>query len=235
MGINVRCVRCGAEQEGILCSNCGALLRIPERVDYFTLLGEVPRPFLEEDSLREKHHKISQQIHPDKFQTKSPEEKLLAEQWSSLLNKAFFTLKDPTERVPYLVSLHTGEDPKKARTENVSEWTVKLFQQVRTACAQADTYLGQRKSASYRIVAASLAADRAAETQIENLRALKQLLETMRARIIHDLKRIDERWLSTDLEKRKNLIPLLSKVAGDLSRLAKFESLIEERLLQLKV
>lgn len=232
MSQHAKCIKCGYASEGTFCEKCGIVMPIPTDLNYFKLLGFEARPVIPDEQLKEAHLKLSQLLHPDKFQTRSKAELDLAIQWSSSVNKAYATLKDPAERIPYLVSLDTGKDPKLARTAAVSKWTLSLYQNVGAACQEADKLIAQKKTAS-RIVAATLV--REIEKHSKDLASLKELSSQMRSRALADLEKIDVQWLKSTPEKKQVLIRLLSKMGGDLSYLAKVDSLLEERLLQLRI
>jgi molecular chaperone HscB len=55
--------------------------------------------------LKEKNHQLQQQVHPDRFVNSSDAEKREAMQVTSLVNQAFNTLKDPVERLQYMLTL----------------------------------------------------------------------------------------------------------------------------------
>jgi len=229
--MEITCQKCRRTTELPVCESCGIVAPVPTVVSYFELFGLQLRPVILEEDLKEAHLKLSQKVHPDRFQGRPRDELELAVQWSSLINKAYATLKDPTERIPYLVGLETGKDPKLARTAAVSRWTLSLFNNVRQACEAADALI--TKKISSRIVAAALLEQR--QRHADSLQGLKDLVAKMRERTIDDLKKIDEHWPEATPDKRGALVKLLSKIGGDLAYLAKMDSLLEERLLQLSI
>jgi molecular chaperone HscB len=53
--------------------------------------------------LDREYKELQKKLHPDKFATKSLDEKLLSTNASSAINMAYHTLKDPVSRAEYMV------------------------------------------------------------------------------------------------------------------------------------
>ncbi len=62
------------------------------------LLGFGGRPEIDEKELQGRYYELSRRLHPDRFQTGSPQEQRVSLQATSLLNAAFTTLKDVESR-----------------------------------------------------------------------------------------------------------------------------------------
>lgn len=91
---------------GPVCDRCQKLQPLPERADRFRVLGLASRKMdLDPRRLEESFHSLSRQVHPDRFQTRSPEERRIAEERSAALNVAYRTLRDPHLRAGYLLEL----------------------------------------------------------------------------------------------------------------------------------
>lgn len=73
--------------------------------NYFTLFG-LPTQFDVDLNLLDMHYrKIQTEVHPDKFVTASPTERLQSMQKATLANEAYQTLKHPTSRARHLLAL----------------------------------------------------------------------------------------------------------------------------------
>lgn len=57
------------------------------------------------NQLKEKNHKLQQQVHPDRFANSDDAEKREAMQITSLVNEAYNTLKIPVARLQYMLTL----------------------------------------------------------------------------------------------------------------------------------
>lgn len=72
-------------------------------LDFFELMG-YPESFdIDTKSLTQKYRDLQRQLHPDKYSLKSEKEKQIAEEQSSYVNKAYFTLLKPLPRALYLL------------------------------------------------------------------------------------------------------------------------------------
>jgi molecular chaperone HscB len=75
-------------------------------MNYFEVFGLSQKLGIDIKALERTFHELSRKYHPDYFTTASPEEKGRALRMTALLNDAYRTLRDPTRRVEYLLSLH---------------------------------------------------------------------------------------------------------------------------------
>ena len=72
---------------------------------YFQIF-QLDRTFqVDQEILTQRFHELQLSVHPDKFVTSTDQEKRLAVQWSTQINIAFDTLKNPLLRAIYLLSL----------------------------------------------------------------------------------------------------------------------------------
>lgn len=78
--------------------------------DYYSLFC-LPSTFkLDTNGLRHQFLKLQRLLHPDKFSLATGETKESSASWSSFLNKAYETLKDPQKRAVYLYQLRSGRN-----------------------------------------------------------------------------------------------------------------------------
>lgn len=73
--------------------------------NYFTLLGLTPDFAIDIAQLDDNYRQLQAKVHPDKFVTASPAERLQSMQSATLANDAYQTLKYPTTRAKYLLQL----------------------------------------------------------------------------------------------------------------------------------
>lgn len=78
---------------------------MPDGSTHFDLFGLTRRLQLKTDVLEQQFYALSRALHPDRHQTGSPYERELSEEWSSALNVAYETLRDPVTRAEYLLGL----------------------------------------------------------------------------------------------------------------------------------
>ncbi len=96
-------VDCGA----FFCPICDAV-QPPGQTDHFSRLG-LSRTFdVDGETLDRCYFDLQRRLHPDRFATKTPCERMLSQQQATSLNEAYETLKDPLRRAAYLVGLKGG-------------------------------------------------------------------------------------------------------------------------------
>jgi molecular chaperone HscB len=89
------------------CAVCGAV-QPPGQADHFARLGLESAFDLDTDELDRRYFELQRLLHPDRFATKAPSEKVLSQQQATSLNEAYETLKDPLSRADYLIGLGGG-------------------------------------------------------------------------------------------------------------------------------
>ena len=109
-GINGQiCWSCQSEVKDYFCVQCGRIQPIPACDDFFSYLGLERKLNQDLSKIERIFHTLSRQFHPDFFQNKSPEEQAVSLENSSVLNKAYRTLRDPLSRIEYLIQLEKGD------------------------------------------------------------------------------------------------------------------------------
>jgi molecular chaperone HscB len=86
--------------------NDGALVEFPEDLSHFEVLGIPESLKLDPDALRDQFYALSKQTHPDRFSGAEPVQALRAARWSTAVNRAYQTLRDPAARAEYLLFRH---------------------------------------------------------------------------------------------------------------------------------
>jgi molecular chaperone HscB len=96
------------------CSECGRILPPTER-NYFNVFG-LPADRLEIDipQLEKRFLELSRKYHPDRFASKTPLENQIAHEYSSAVNNAYRTLKEPVSRAKYVVERKLGSIEEKS-------------------------------------------------------------------------------------------------------------------------
>jgi len=110
--------------------------------DYFQLLQEPRRPWLDPEALRKKFLEISSTVHPDRVHSASDTDKQAANDRYTELNAAYQTLREPKERLLHLLTLETGSKPKEVQA--ILPGAMDLFLEVAGKCREADLFLAER-------------------------------------------------------------------------------------------
>lgn len=123
-----RCIKCGKELSNgiglIKCCQCGALQPAPPTraepsccPDYYRLLipeaFERPGFIINPKNLKKEYLKLQGEVHPDRAGA-------LGESWSSWINRAHETLKNPLQRAIYLVNMYEKDFETTEEEEGVS-------------------------------------------------------------------------------------------------------------------
>ncbi|MBI1898487.1 MAG: Fe-S protein assembly co-chaperone HscB [Acidobacteria bacterium] len=96
------CWHCTAEVTGSLfCPGCKAI-QAPVR-DYYRFFGLERKLSLDTGDLQHRFYELSRQLHPDRFQRRSPQEQQCSLEASSVLNDGYRVLRNPIERAEYVL------------------------------------------------------------------------------------------------------------------------------------
>jgi len=103
------CWHCQSEITGeYLCGQCVKVQPLSKDLDYFACF-KLPRLLkVDEQELERTYYDLSRTFHPDFYCTKDDSEKTISLGNSAFLNTAYRTLKDPIQRVEYLIRLEAG-------------------------------------------------------------------------------------------------------------------------------
>ena len=103
------CWHCQSEVTGeYLCGQCVKVQPLSKGLDYFACF-KLPRLLnIDEQELERTYYDLSRAFHPDFYSTKDESEKTISLGNSAFLNSAYRTLKDPIQRVEYLIRLEAG-------------------------------------------------------------------------------------------------------------------------------
>jgi molecular chaperone HscB len=73
--------------------------------NHFDLFGLPPRYSIEGETLERSYREIQSQVHPDRFAHAGDAERRASLQWTTRVNEAYRTLKDPVQRAKHLLEL----------------------------------------------------------------------------------------------------------------------------------
>src|SRR5688500_9730774 len=92
---------------GYMCGARDASLhrRAAAMQNHFELFGLAPAFALESEALERSYRKIQSQVHPDRFAHAGDAERRASLQWTTRVNEAFQTLKNPVTRARHLLEL----------------------------------------------------------------------------------------------------------------------------------
>ena len=74
--------------------------------NHFDLFGLAPSFSIEGEALERSYRDIQSKVHPDRFANAGDAERRASLQWTTRVNEAYRTLKDPVQRARHLLELH---------------------------------------------------------------------------------------------------------------------------------
>src|SRR5438445_2111306 len=83
--------------------------------DYFALLDEPRRPWLDPEVLKARFLALTAEVHPDRVHGATETEKRTANQRYADLNAAYNCLREPKERLLHLLELERGKKPEEVQ------------------------------------------------------------------------------------------------------------------------
>src|SRR5439155_5175499 len=159
-------------------------------IDYFALLNEPRRPWLDPGSLKRKFLALSAKSHPDRVHNASAVEKRDAQQRYTELNAAYNCLRETKERLLHLLELERGEKPN--QVQNIPPELMNLSLEVSGICRQTDAFLAEKAGVSSPVLKVQLF-ERGHEWT-EKLMADQKRVNSWHEHLLAELKAIDASW-----------------------------------------
>lgn len=197
--------------------------------DYFSVLAEPRRPWLDPESLKKKFLTLSAAVHPDRVHNSGEEEKNAAQRRYTELNQAYNHLRNPKERLQHLLELETGTKPQ--QVQEVPADLMEFFFQVGQLFKQTDLFLAEKAKTSSPLLQVQLF--ETAQDWTEKLSALQQQLNARQERLVTELKELDERWV--DVADRTSMLGRMEELYRLFSYFARWQSQIQEKIVQLSL
>ena len=190
-------------------------------IDYFALLEQPRRPWLDPEELKEKYHELTKVAHPDRQSSATPDSDF------ANINEAYRVLLDPKLRLEHLLEL---EGILPASHANVPEQIADVFLEIGTLIQETDRLLA--KSTTTTVLSKALLRPEILEKQKLTADLLEKL-ETMHAGALKELKLLDQTWTSTD---KTGAEPSdLSVLSSRFAYLTRWITQLKERKFQLSI
>jgi hypothetical protein len=199
--------------------------------DNFALLNEPRRPWLDADRLKQKFLTLASDAHPDRAHSASESEKSVITTRYARLNAAFHCLAEPKLRLVHLLELELGAKPKDIQT--IPAVLADLFAEIATFCKSADIFLVEKNKATSPLVQVQLF--ERGQDWIEQLNLLQKKLNELREKLTGELKTLDAQWISADAASRKEILPKLEELYRLFGYFNRWNTQIQERVVQLSL
>jgi curved DNA-binding protein CbpA len=195
--------------------------------DFFSLLNEPRRPWLDADSLKQKFFAQSANLHPDKIHSGSDAEKSAAAKKFAELNAAYNCLVEPKSRLLHLLELELGAKPKDI--QQIPAALADLFAEVAMVCKSADNFIAEKNKATSPLLQVQLF--ERGQSWIEQLSTLQKRLNELREQLMGELKSLDAQWVNQN--SRGEILQRLEELYRLFGYFNRWNNQIQERVLQL--
>ncbi len=200
--------------------------------DYFALLDEPRRPWLDPEALKEKFFKLSSRLHPDRIHGAGVAEKAEAQRQFTELNSAYHCLEDPRQRLRHLLELETGTPAP--RVDQVPSTLMEASLEISSLCRETDLFLKQKAAATSPLL--QVETFRQAQEWIERLSALRSRIAARRDQLLRQLAALDGRWLENQragAAQPAELLRELAELYRVLGYVHRWAGQVQERIVQL--
>lgn len=191
--------------------------------DFFALLDEPRRPWLEPEPLKEKFLALSATVHPDRVHNLGEAERAAAQERYTEINAAYNCLREPKDRVHHLLQLELGALPKDV--QRIPAELMDLSLEIGQKCREADALLAERARATSPLLQVKFF-ERGQEFA-DKLQAMRQRVNALNEQLIGKLKVTDAAWQSGD--PRAALLPQLEEIYRLFSYFSRWNGQLQER------
>jgi hypothetical protein len=196
-------------------------------MDYFALLDEPRKPWIDTGLLKDKFMEMSARYHPDKFPQATPEERERISARYAELNAAYQCLSHTRDRLLHLIELETGKPP--SDVQRIPPGTSNLFMQIGQTCAQAAAFLEKQPQTDSPILKAKRFVEQMEWT--DKLTDFQNQLQEISDKLEEELKR-----MNTDMENGAPLpLERLEEIYRSTSYINRWTDQIREKIVQLAV
>jgi DnaJ-domain-containing protein 1 len=197
--------------------------------DYFALLGERRRPWLDAETLKQTFFKLSAAVHPDRVHHAQEAERVAAQQRCIELNAAYNCLRQPRERLRHLLELELGAKPEQVQT--FPPELLDLSLEVARLGREADAFLAKRAGITSPLLRVQLF-ERGQECA-ERLSELQKTINARQETVINDVKTLGGQWETDSGLDRGVKLERLEELYRRLSYLTRWSGQVQERIVQL--
>jgi curved DNA-binding protein CbpA len=200
--------------------------------DYFALLQETRRPWLDPDKLKEKFLALSAQVHPDRTHESEAAEKERAQSRFTDLNAAYTCLSEPKSRLAHLLELELGA--KSTPVQSVPPHLMDLFMEISASLRAADALQAEKNAVSTSPLLKAQVFGRS-HAVLDQLAAIEGRINEWREKLLAKLKTLDAEWLGNNdaTAARDDLLKRLEDLRHLFSYLARWGSQVREKSFQL--
>lgn len=196
-------------------------------IDYFALLGQPRRPWLEPDTLKSEFVTRAAATHPDRIHDGTEAERQRANGRTAELNSAYSCLREPRDRLKHLLELEIGCRP--TDLQEIPQSSAELFMRIASTCREADAFIKRHAA----ITSPLLRAQNAAEVHkwMNRLAELHKHVSGLQEGGLAELRTLDVKWEAVDA--RAALLPELERICRLLGFFGRWQGQVQERMSRL--
>jgi len=196
--------------------------------DYFALLNEPRRPWLDAEALKQKFLTLSATVHPDRVHNLGEAERATAQERYTELNTAYNCLREPKERLQHLLQLELGGQRKDI--QRIPSDLMDLSLEVGKACREADAFLAEKATVTSPLLQVTFF--ERGQDFADKLQAIRQRVNLLNDKLNEDLQKIDAEWQSGGAV-RSALLQRLEEMYKLFSYFARWSGQLQERVVRL--
>jgi len=197
--------------------------------DYFTLLEEPRRPWLDAERLKEKFLARSASVHPDRVHGLGTAERAAAHEHFTELNAAYACLREPKDRLRHWLELELGAPPRDL--QNIPADLMDLSLGIGQLCRQTDSFLAERNRTSSPLLQVQMF--QRGQEWTGKIQVLQKQTATRLEKLLHEVQEQDAAWDSASLAERRDRLTRLEEVYRLLSYFTRWQGQLQERFIRL--
>ena len=198
--------------------------------DYFALLCQPRRPWLEPEAIKQRFLSLSAEAHPDRVHSGTEAERQAAHQRFAEFNTAHACLREPRDRLRHLLELELGSKPPELH--EIPPDLAGLFMKIAGDCREVDQFLlGRGKVTSPLLLAQRFGPG---QEWSEKLIALQKGVLEQRDQLLSKLKATDAGWTAAmPPPARANALRELETIYRLLGFFGRWAGQLQERVVRL--
>jgi curved DNA-binding protein CbpA len=201
-----------------------AIRKLPPPPDYFALLDQPRRPWLDPEQLKAKHQQLTLALHPDISADEATKPEAANSSSFSAINEAYRVLSDPKQRLGHLLGLE-GHSP--SSSGSVPNELIELFARIGDFIRETDDLLKKIAGATSAL-AKSLLQPQMLDAQRQGSELLDQL-QRLSNHALNELRRFDGLWD----DQREEVIERLEDLYRNFAYLSRWTEQLRERQFRL--
>lgn len=194
--------------------------------DYFALLNEPRRPWIDTDLLKQKFLALSAAVHPDRVHNAPIAEREQADRRYAELNTAYQCLKEPRDRLAHLLELESGAKP--AGIQRIPAALMDSFMKVGQLCKEADALLAEKSTVTSPLLQVQIF--ERSQNLTEKLGDLQRQINQINEEAFAELREMNQAW-----ESGAKPLERIEQIYRRLSYHARWSEQIQERVVQLSL